>query len=70
MRPLRPNPTELSPDQRLSELAGILAVGIVRLSARSNDSPGSAAIRTTIPLEAGPHGLELSGTSRLTVTRR
>ena len=69
MRPST-DPAELSPDQRLSELAGILAVGIVRWSAQSNDSPDFAANRTTIPLGAGPHGLELSGTSRLTVTPR
>jgi hypothetical protein len=68
MRPSA-DPAELSPDQRLSELAGILAVGIIRLTAQSN-SPGSAAIKTTIPLEAGPQGLELSSTSRLTVTPR
>ena len=69
MRPST-DPAELSPDQRISELAGILAAGVIRLSAQSNDLPGSAAIKTTIPLEAGPQGLELSGTSRLTVTPR
>jgi hypothetical protein len=38
---LRPDPTDMSPDQRLDEVASILARGILRLHGRD-----SAASRT------------------------
>ena len=61
------SPSELSPDQRLQEIARILANGLLRLHGeRGNSNQFSAEI----PPEAGPRGLEVSGTSMLTVTPR
>ena len=57
----------MTADQRLDELAAILATGLLRLCGKHDNSAPSPA---EIPPEAGPRGLEVSGTSRLTVTPR
>ena len=67
MRPFV-DPSDLSAEQRLDELAAILAKGIERLE----DQPGESGIEMRSFDETSPEsrrpGLELSGTSRLTVT--
>ncbi len=63
-------PTEMTADQRLDELAAILATGLLRLHGRSGDSADCAPSSAEFPPKAGLQGLELSGTSRLTVTPR
>ena len=61
---------EINADQRLDELAAILAAGVLRLYGRSGDSAACVPSSAEFPRQAGPQGLELSGTSRLTVTPR
>lgn len=59
-----------SRNERLSELAAILAVGLLRLWHGHEMSTQRADCSKHNPLKPCPAGLELSGTSRLTVTRR
>lgn len=67
MRDIR-HPDEMTADQRLHELAAILAVGFLRLRQRSGNPKDSTIAKS--PPNVGPQGLELSGPSRLTVTPR
>ena len=60
---LRPDPTEpagMSPEERLDEVAGLLARGILRLHGRI--PPSEAHIQ--IPLEPSPTPLEVPASSR------
>ncbi len=69
MRPLVA-PSDLSAQQRLDELAAILAGGILRLQKQSGTlSDGARDSGGIRPKDRLP-GLELSRTSRLTVTPR
>jgi len=64
MRPID-DPSFLTPDERLSEVAIILAAGVLRLHARaalSGDNPGPEESPTF-----GPAGLEVSETTVLSV---
>jgi hypothetical protein len=63
MRPLD-DPTSLSPEQRLSELAGILAAGLLRLAPGSNSIPHSAPQK--LP-ESAANCLDVSGDPSVTV---
>ena len=57
----------LTPDERLSEVAGILAAGVLRLYARAalpGDDPGPEKSPNS-----GPAGLEVSGKTVLSVQR-
>jgi hypothetical protein len=63
MRPLD-DPTFLSPDQRFSELAGILAAGLLRLAPGSSSSPTSAPQKS---LESVPNCLDVPANPRLSV---
>ena len=64
MRPID-DPSFLTPDERLSEVASILAAGVLRLRARaalSDDNPGPRKSP-----DSGPAGLEVSGETVLSV---
>ena len=64
MRPID-DPSLLTPDERFSEVAGILAAGVLRLHARaalSGDDPGPEK-----PPNSGPAGLEVSEKTVLSV---
>ena len=64
MRPID-DPSFLTPDERLSEVAGILAAGVLRLHARAalpGDNPGLEKSP-----DSGPAGLEVSGETVLSV---
>jgi hypothetical protein len=63
MRPLD-DPTSLSTDQRFSELAGILAAGLLRLAPGSSSSLPSAPQK--LP-ESAPNCLDVSGKPSVTV---
>ena len=64
MRPFD-DPSFLTPHERLSEVASIMAAGVLRLDARevlSGDDLGRE-----IPPDSGPAGLEVSGLFRFWV---
>ena len=66
MRPID-DPSFLTPDERLSEVAGILAAGVLRLHARAalcGDDPGLEKSP-----DSGPAGLEVSEKTVLSVQR-
>ena len=61
------DPSTLTPDERLSEVASILAAGVLRLhagAALSGDHLGPEK-----PPNSGPTGLEVSGETVLSVHR-
>lgn len=58
------DPTRLSPDERLREVADILAAGVLRLRQRSALSPENAQINLA---ESSPAGLEVPARTRLSV---
>jgi hypothetical protein len=66
MRPFD-DPSFLTPDVRLSEVAGILAAGVLQLHARAA-LPGDDSARD-IPPDSGPAGLEVSEEIVLSVHR-
>jgi hypothetical protein len=66
MRPFD-DPSFLTPDERLSEVASILAAAVLRLHARAalfGDDPGRG-----IPPDSGSGGLEVSDETVLSVQR-
>lgn len=67
MRPID-NPSRLTPDERLSEVAGILAAGILRLRARAAlpEEPGDSGDPEN-PDERGVSCLEVSAETVLSV---
>jgi hypothetical protein len=67
MRPID-DPTFLTPDERLAEVASILAAGILRLHARAA-MPDDAEPRLAPenPAESGSSGLEVPGETVLSV---
>jgi len=63
------DPGQMAADQRLHEIATILAHGLLRWKKRANsatDSGKSGGIRQNPP-KSGPGGLEVSGETRLSV---
>lgn len=66
MRPTD-DPSSLTPDERFSEVAGILAAGILRLHAGSALSADHRAPQES--LDSAPAGLEVSGETVLSVQR-
>jgi hypothetical protein len=56
--------TRLSPDERLSEVAAILAAGVLRLRQRAA-LPAEKDVEN--PAKQSPDGLELSAETRLSV---
>lgn len=65
------SPTTLSPEQRLGELATILAAGVLRL--RDRNSRGAAAVvpaPTSIRAESVAKGLEVPAETVLSVAPR
>ena len=66
---LRHDPTDpaiMTPEDRLAEVAAILAEGVLRLRRRSGISPTSTPPEISgNPHESGQIGLELSAKSRL-----
>ncbi|MCX7428723.1 MAG: hypothetical protein NTW96_24235 [Planctomycetia bacterium] len=66
MRPID-DPSFLTPDERLSEVAGILAAGVLRLRARAA-FPGDN-LGPQESLDSGPAGLEVSEETVLSVQR-
>ena len=60
------DPTELSPEQRRRELAGILAQGVLRLRQRRRQTGEAAAPPTTAPNSSAGR-LEVSGETVLSV---
>ena len=68
MRPTE-NPSFLTPDDRLSEVAGILAIGMLRLHTRSalpENGPEPGQI-PEITADFGPSYLDVSGKTVLSV---
>ena len=59
------DPAELTPDERLRELGALLAAGVLRM--RQRRVLASESLQQEPP-ETAPKVLELSGTSRLSVT--
>jgi hypothetical protein len=64
MRPID-DPSSLTPDERLSEVATILAGGVLRLHARAALSGGNLGRENS--LNSGPAGLEVSEETVLSV---
>lgn len=66
---LRHDPTDpacITPEERLAEVAAVLAEGMLRLRQRSGILPTSTPPEISgNPLESGQIGLELSAKSRL-----
>jgi hypothetical protein len=63
MRPFD-HPASLTPEQRFSELAGILAAGLLRLAPTSSSLPTSATQKLQ---ESAANCLDVSGDSSVTV---
>jgi hypothetical protein len=61
------DPAELSPDQRLRELAGIFAVGVMRLRRRRRQTGELGASPRNIVDEPAASRLEVSGETVLSV---
>jgi len=60
------DPADMSPEDRLAEIAAILAEGVVRLRRRSGIPATSSPPEISgNPLESGRIGLDLSSKSRL-----
>ena len=66
MRPFAP-PSELTPDQRRRELAGILAAGVLRLRKRRLLAGESAQTTRKTSAESAAGRLEVSGETVLSV---
>ena len=67
MRPFE-DPSSLMPDERFTEVAGILAGGILRLHARASLSEDAAEHSAPEnPAESGSSGLEVPGETVLSV---
>lgn len=57
---------ELTPEQRFTKIAAILAKGVIRCQRRLRDAASSPG---QISSESSPRGLEVSGKTRLSVSR-
>jgi len=66
MVPVEP-PHELTPDERLRQIAGALAAGVLRLHKRGLLAAGSDRQGPENPPESGDPGLELSADAWLSV---
>ena len=58
---------ELPPESRFKQIAAILAIGVIRCQRRQRTVPPATEQET---LESSPRGLEVSGQTRLCVSRR
>ena len=58
---------DLTPESRFKQIAAILAIGVVRCQRRLRNMPSATEQETP---ESSPRGLEVSGQTRLCVSRR
>jgi hypothetical protein len=57
---------ELTPEQRLQQIAAILAKGVIRCQRRLRDA---ASAPKQVSSESSPRGLEIPGKTRLSMSR-